>query len=254
LTLGFCQLKVTVITAVFNNKDTISDALDSLLAQTHPDIEMIVIDGASTDGTLEVFRSYQDRLSVLVSEPDLGIYDALNKGLLRTAGDVVGFLHSDDLLADTETLSTIAAAFADPDVDAVYGDLVYVRKDNCDQVIRYWQAGSFSRRKLAWGWMPPHPTLYLRRQVYERFGLFDTGYRIAADYDFMLRVLGSGIRVEYLPKVLVKMRVGGASNRSVANVLQKSREDYLALRKNRIGGIGALIWKNLSKLPQFIKR
>lgn len=247
-------LRISIVTAVFNNRDTVASALDSALGQDHDAVELVVIDGASTDGTLGVLAEYAARLSVLVSEPDSGIYDALNKGVQRATGDVIGFLHSDDLLADSGTLSRIAAVFTDPDVDAVYGDLLYVRKDNSRQVVRYWQSGSFSPTKLAWGWMPPHPTLYLRRQVYERFGLFDAQYRIAADYDFILRVLGGGIRVKYLPEVLVKMRVGGASNRSFSNILQKSREDLRALRNNRIGGIGALAWKNLSKLPQFFGR
>lgn len=247
-------MKLSIVTAVFNGKGTIADALGSLFAQTHPAIESIVIDGGSTDGTLDILRAQQDRLSVLVSEPDRGIYDALNKGIRLATGDVVGFLHSDDLLAAPDTLLRVAEAFADPGVDAVYGDLLYVRKASSERVVRYWRAGTFSRGKLAWGWMPPHPALYLRRQVYEHFGLFDTSYRITADYDFILRALGSGIRVEYLPEVLVKMRVGGTSNRSVANIMRKSYEDLRALRHNRIGGIGALAWKNLSKLPQFLKR
>jgi GT2 family glycosyltransferase len=145
----------------------------------------------------------------------------------------------------------VAAAFDDPTVDGVYGDLLYVRRNDSERVLRHWRAGRYSRGKLAWGWLPPHPALFLRRQVYERFGLFDTTYRIAADYDFMLRVLNSGIRVEYLPGVLVKMRVGGMSNRSLANVLRKSAEDYRALTTNHVGGLPALAWKNLSKLPQF---
>jgi glycosyltransferase len=249
------MIKISVITAVYNNRDTISAALDSALRQSGVDIDLVVIDGGSTDGTLEVLRSYTGRLDVLVSEPDQGIYDALNKGIQRASGDVVGFLHSDDLFAGAGVLSRVAAAFADPEVGAVYGDLVYVRKDNPDQVVRYWRAGVFSRRRLRWGWMPPHPTLYVRRHVYEQHGLFDTSFRIAADYDFILRTLGqAGVGVRYIPEVLVKMRVGGASNRSLRNILRKSSEDLRALRRNGVGGVGALMWKNLSKLPQFLGR
>lgn len=248
-------MKISIITAVYNNRDTIAQALDSVLAQDHPDVELIVIDGGSTDGTQAVLRAYADRLAVLVSEPDQGIYDALNKGIARARGGVVGFLHSDDLFADTGVLSRLAAAFADPGVCAVYGDLVYVRKDEPDQVVRYWRSGIFSARRLGWGWMPPHPTMYVRRNVYEQHGLFDTSFRIAADYDFILRLLGrEKRRVRYIPEVLVKMRVGGASNRSLRNIVRKSSEDLRALRSNRIGGVGALIWKNLSKLPQFLGR
>ena len=248
-------MKVSVITAVYNNLGTIAQALDSVLAQDHPDVELIVIDGGSTDGTQAVLRAYADRLAVLVSEPDQGIYDALNKGIARAGGGVVGFLHSDDLFADAGVLSRIAAAFAEPAVEAVYGDLHYVGKDNPEQVVRYWRAGEFAGRRLGWGWMPPHPTLYVRRSVYEQIGLFDTSFRIAADYDFILRLLGRKKRgVRYIPEVLVKMRVGGASNRSLRNIVRKSSEDLRALRSNRVGGVGALIWKNLSKLPQFLGR
>jgi glycosyltransferase involved in cell wall biosynthesis len=248
-------MKISVITAVFNNRDTIAEALDSALTQTHPDVELVVIDGGSTDGTVAVLQRYADRLAVLVSEPDHGIYDALNKGIARADGEVVGFLHSDDLFADIAVLSRIAAAFADPAVDAVYGDLLYVRKDDPSQVVRTWRADAFSPARLARGWMPPHPTFYVRRAVYERLGGYDTSYRIAADYDCVLRLLGKGGgRAAYIPEVMVKMRVGGASNRSLKNILQKSREDYRALRVNGVGGLRALAWKNLSKLPQFLKR
>jgi glycosyltransferase len=249
------NMKISVITAVYNSRDTIAEALDSALAQTHPDVELIVIDGGSTDGTREVLQGYADRLAVLVSELDHGIYDALNKGIARASGEVVGFLHSDDLFADASVLSRIAAAIVDPAVDAAYGDLLYVRKDDPSRVVRTWRAGAFTPGKLAHGWMPPHPTFYVRRAVYQRLGGYDTSYRIAADYDCMLRFLGKGgIRAVYIPEVLVKMRVGGASNRSLRNILQKSREDYRALRVNGVGGVWALVWKNLSKLPQFLRQ
>jgi glycosyltransferase involved in cell wall biosynthesis len=248
-------MKISVITAVYNNRDTIAQALDSVLAQTHPDVELIVIDGGSTDGTLAVLQGYDDRLAVLVSEPDRGIYDALNKGIARASGEVVGFLHSDDLFADAAVLARIGATFADPAVDAAYGDLLYVSKDDPSRVVRTWRSAAFSPARLARGWMPAHPTFYVRRAVYETLGGYDTRYRIAADYDCILRFLGKGgIRAAYIPQVLVKMRVGGASNRSLRNILQKSREDYRALRVNGVGGLGALAWKNLSKLPQFLKR
>jgi len=248
-------MKISVITAVYNNRETIAQALDSALAQTHPDVELVVIDGGSTDGTRAVLQGYADRLAVLMSEPDRGIYDALNKGISCASGEVVGFLHSDDLFADVAVLSRVASAFADPLVDAAYGDLLYVRKDDPGQVVRTWRSAAFSAARLAHGWMPPHPTFYVRRTVYERLGGYDTSYRIAADYDCVLRLLGKGgVCAAYIPEVLVKMRVGGASNRSLRNILQKSREDYRALRVNDVGGLAALAWKNLSKLPQFFKR
>ena len=146
-------MKISLITAVFNNRATLAEALDSALSQTHDEVELIVIDGGSTDGTLDVLRSYDNRLAVLLSEPDQGIYDALNKGIKRASGDVVGFLHSDDLFADVIVLERVVAAFSDLQVDAVYGDLQYVRKDNPDEVVRHWQAGVFSRIRLGWGWI-----------------------------------------------------------------------------------------------------
>jgi glycosyltransferase involved in cell wall biosynthesis len=243
-------LKISVITATYNAQASVAEALESVLSQSHPDVELIVIDGASKDFTMRVLERYT--INQLVSEPDNGIYDALNKGIKRATGDVVGFLHADDLFASTDVLANVAKVFENPDVDAVYGNLEYVSKENTKCVVRVWESGDFSLKNLKRGWMPPHPTLYLRRAWYERLGAFDTQYRIAADYDFMLRFLSQPtINIVYIPDVLVKMRVGGASNKSLKNLLRKSREDYAILRKNGIGGVGALIWKNLSKIPQF---
>jgi glycosyltransferase involved in cell wall biosynthesis len=243
---------VSVITAVFNRVETVGQALDSVQSQVGPDVEHVVIDGASTDGTLQVLESRRVGIAVLVSEKDAGIYDALNKGLARATGDVVGLMHSDDFFPDERVLEMVAAAFADPAVDAVYGDLDYVAKDDPERIIRRWRSGAYDPSKLAWGWMPPHPTLYVRRSVIEQWGGFDTSFRIAADYDQMLRYLAKGrIRLAYIPEVLVKMRVGGESNRSLSRIVRKSREDYRALRKNGVGGVGALVWKNFSKVGQF---
>jgi glycosyltransferase involved in cell wall biosynthesis len=246
------MLSISVITAVFNRADTIGQALDSVQTQTLANVEHVVIDGASTDGTVAVLESRRERISVLVSEKDAGIYDALNKGLGLATGDVVGLMHSDDFFADERVLEKVAAAFSDPNVDGVYGDLDYVAKDKSERIIRRWRSGPYDPTKLAWGWMPPHPTLYLRRSVIEKWGGFDTSFHIAADYDQMLRYLAKGrIRLAYIPEVLVKMRVGGESNRSLSRIVRKSREDYRALRRNGVGGVGTLAWKNLSKVGQF---
>lgn len=162
-------------------------------------------------------------------------------------------VHSDDFLAHPQVLERVAARFAETGADAVYGDLDYVSASDTTRVIRHWRSGAFTPQKLARGWMPPHPALFLRREVFERLGSYDTSYRIAADYDAILRYFGrGGICPAYLPEVLVKMRVGGESNRSLGRILRKSREDYRALRSNGVGGLGALVWKNASKLPQFI--
>jgi glycosyltransferase len=248
-------LKISVITAVYNRVATIGEALDSVRAQTWPDVEHVVIDGASTDGTLDQLQSRRNEIAVLISEPDQGIYDALNKGIARATGDVIGLMHSDDLYADENVLADVAAAFTDPQVDAVYGDLDYVAQDDTRRVIRRWRSGEYSPALLPRGWMPPHPTLYLRRQVIERWGVFDSSYRIAADYDAVLRYFGRGnIRPAYIPRVLVKMRVGGESNRSISRVLRKSREDYWALRTNQVGGLATLALKNVGKLGQFFRK
>ena len=248
-------MKISVVTVTFNCAETVADCLASVARQSYADREHLVIDAASTDGTLEVLQAQRQGLSALVSEPDAGIYFGLNKGLARASGDVLGLLHADDVFADSGVLARIAEAFADPAVDAVYGDLEYVSQSDPGRVVRHWRAGAFRPRRLRWGWMPPHPTLYLRRSLYDRFGVFDTRYRIAADYDLMLRMLSRlPGRVLYLPEVLVRMRLGGVSNRSLGKILRKSWEDYQALRANRIGGVGALAWKNLSKLPQFFRR
>lgn len=245
-------MKISIVTAVYRAEQTIGQAIDSVADQSYADVEHVVIDGNSPDGTLATIRRHQNDRMVVISEPDEGIYDALNKGIKRSTGDIVGLVHSDDYLAHPDVLKRIAAAFADPSVDAVYGDLDYVAKEDTSRIIRHWRAGAFDRRSLSKGWMPPHPTLYLRRQVFERFGYYDTSFGIAADYDAILRYFGTGaIRPVYLPEVLVKMRVGGESNRSLRKVWQKSREDYRALRRNQIGGIGTLAAKNFSKLPQF---
>ena len=248
-------LKISVITAVFNNRKTISNSIDSALSQAGVNVELIVIDGGSSDGTLDLLHGYTDRLAVLVSEPDNGIYDALNKGIRQATGEVVGFLHSDDIFESSTVLAKVAAAFRDPAIDAVYGDLVYVRHDDVSQVIRYWKSGPYDDAALSRGWMPPHPTFYVRRSVYGRLGGFDTRYRIAADYDTVLRFLAVGkIRAAYIPEVLVRMRAGGISNRSLKTIVRKSREDMDVLRRNKVGGFRTLAWKNLSKLGQFWKR
>jgi glycosyltransferase len=248
-------MKISVITAVYNNKETIRDALNSVLEQTYKDIEYIVIDGASTDGTLEIIKEYEDKIDTVVSEKDSGIYDALNKGISNATGDIICFLHSDDIYADKDVLSKVNNVFEKEQVDSIYGDLVYVKKENINKVVRYWKSGEFKQKKLQNGWMPPHPTFFVKREVYEKYGSFDTSFKIAADYDTVLRFLGvEKITTTYLPEVLIKMRLGGASNRSLENLKKKTKEDIKALKKNKIGGYRTILMKNISKLPQFLKK
>lgn len=244
--------KISVVTAVYNRVGTLGDALNSVAAQTHPDIEHVIQDGGSTDGTLDLIREKMRAGVSLVSEPDGGIYDAINKGIARCTGDVIGLMHSDDFFASDRILESVAQAMEDPAVEGVYGDLDYVAEADTSRVIRKWRSGEYTMRAVRHGWMPPHPTLYLRREVYERWGLYDTSFRIAADYDAMLRyMVKGGVRLAYVPEVFVKMRVGGESNKSIAKILRKSREDYRALRTNGVGGVGALAMKNFSKVRQF---
>lgn len=246
-------MKFSIITAVRNRASTLGDALDSLAAQSHGDYEHIVQDGGSSDGTLALLESRPDSRRRVVSARDGGIYDALNRAMAQAAGDVVGLLHSDDIFAHPDVLANVARLFDETGSDAVYGDLDYVAFDDLSRVIRHWKSGDYRPDKLRRGWMPPHPALFLRRKVIETWGGYDTSYRIAADYDSVLRYFGKGgITAAWLPEVIVKMRVGGESNRSLGRILRKSREDYRALRVNRVGGIGALAWKNFGKLGQFV--
>ncbi|TKF88862.1 glycosyltransferase [Vibrio breoganii] len=248
-------MKVSIITATYNSAKTISDTLRSLEEQTYQDIEYIIIDGASNDNTLEVIQSQCSRVSTVISENDKGIYDALNKGIKAATGDVVGFLHSDDLFAYPEAVQDIVDTFLKNDSQAVYADLEYVSKDDTDKTVRLWTSGDYARNDLKKGWMPPHPTFYMKRELYEEFGLFDLSFKIAADYDSLLRYLWvNKVSMAYLPKVLIKMRVGGASNRSLSNIIQKTKEDIKALKNSSLSWPQAILIKNLSKIPQFIKR
>ncbi len=246
-------MKVSIITIAYNSGRSIADAINSVLGQTYPNIEYIIVDGQSKDDTMDIVKSFGTRITKHISEPDKGIYDALNKGIRLAEGDVVGFLHSDDIFAGPDVIADVVALFSEKETDSIYGDLQYVYKNDTSRVFRNWKAGSFSMQKLRFGWMPPHPTFYVKKQVYDEYGLFNTDFRIAADYENMLRFLGKHrISTAYLPRVMVKMRVGGASNRSLKNIIQKSREDLRAMKINNFGNIITLAGKNFRKLNQFL--
>lgn len=248
-------MKISVITAVFNREETIGAAIASVRSQTYGDVEHVIQDGGSVDRTLEIVRKASAGSASIVSQHDYGIYDAINRGIARATGAVIGLMHSDDFYADNFVLSKVADAFDDPSIQGVYGDLQYVSASSSSRVVRHWRSGQFTRSRLKRGWMPPHPTLYLRREVFEEYGVYDTDFSIAADYDAILRYLAIGkIKLAYIPEVLVKMRLGGESNRSLERIIKKSCEDYRAIRKNQVGGIGTLALKNLSKIKQFIKK
>lgn len=249
-----CPMRISLITVSYNSSDTIAETLQSAARQSGVDVEHIVVDGASMDGTTALVRAHGAHVAAFVCEPDLGIYDAMNKGLGLATGDIVGFLNADDVYQDENVLADVAAAFA-AGADVVYGDLVYVDRDDIERTRRYWRAGRFRRRSLRFGWMPPHPTLYLSRQLVQRIGRFDRTMRIAADYDYMLRCLTQdGIRVRYVPRVMVRMRLGGASNGSLKALTRKFGEDFRALRRSGIGGAATVLCKTLRKLPQLLQR
>lgn len=221
-------MKISVVTVCFNSAMYIADALQSADRQTWRDREHLVIDGGSRDETLRIVESHAKPWRRVVSESDHGIYDAMNKGIRLAEGDVIGLLNSDDLYASDKVLETIAAVFTDPQVDACYGDLCYVRRDVPSAVVRYWRSSPFRPGVFATGWAPPHPTLFVRRHVYQRFGGFDLRHGTAADFELMLRLIEvQRIRTRHVPKVLVKMRTGGATG--WPNVMRQNVEIWRAL-------------------------
>jgi len=245
-------MRISIITATFNSEKTISKAVNSVKNQTFGNIEHIIIDGKSTDKTLEIIKQY-NHISKVISEKDEGIYYALNKGIKQASGDIIGFLHADDFFPNSEIIEKIAKTFADTKIDALYGNLQYVAQNNTEKIIRNWKSDKFDKKMLKKGWMPPHPTFYAKKELYNLYGSFNTNFKIAADYDLMLRFLKQDITTFYLPEIIVKMRVGGVSNRSLKTIIQKSTEDYKVIRNNKIGGIFTLLNKNFNKLSQFIK-
>lgn len=249
-------MKISIITVCYNSAETIGDTMRSVACQTHPDIEHIVVDGASTDDTLVIVRASPSRLSHLVSERDAGIYDAMNKGLGLATGDVVGFLNSDDIYSHGGVVAQIAAAMRPIAVDACYGDLVLVDAKRPSRILRYWQSRPHKAGMCARGWMPAHPTFYVRRDAYNKHGGFDTSFRIAADFEMSLRLLDvKGLRSVHLPEVLVRMRSGGESTRSVRAIVKGNLEAARACVKHGLpAGAGFFTRKLASKLPQLLRR
>jgi len=249
-------MKVSIVTATYNCGKTLKASLDSLARQTYKKIEHVIVDGASTDETLQIIEEYIAKVDYevkLISEPDEGVYDALNKGIKLATGDVIGLLHSDDMLASDRVIERIVDVLSSNDYDGCYGDIVYVDREDTSRVVRYWRAGNYDRKKLRLGWMPPHPTCFLKKSVYEKFGLFDTSYKIAADYDFMVRILyKGGIQLAYIPEVIIVMRSGGMSNKSLKNRILVFRENYMVMKKHGLPAFRALLVRTLSRIPQFV--
>lgn len=246
-------MKISIITVVYNGEKTIRDTLESVLNQTYPDVEYIIVDGNSGDSTLQIIQSYGDQIHHLVSEPDQGIYDAMNKGIKIASGDVVGLLNADDVYADNTVLSVVARKFTETQADAVYGDLVYVAQDNLAQVRRTWKAGKYGAGNFLWGWMPPHPTFFLKKEFYEKYGDFRLDMRSAADYELMLRMIHkNNIKLSYVQKILVRMRVGGVSNSTLKTRWIANRNDLKAWKVNRTRPYPfTVILKPIRKILQF---
>jgi glycosyltransferase len=244
---------ISIITATFNAEATLAQCIECVAGQSIG-VEHVLVDGGSRDATMDVVSAHRDSLAKVVSEPDQGIYDAMNKGIGMVTGDVVGILNADDFYAADDVLEAVRDCFADPQVAACYGDLLYVDGQDAGRVVRTWTAGSFAPRKFYWGWMPPHPTFFVRREVYEQFGTFSLSMGSAADYELMLRfLLRHGVQAAYLPRVLVHMRTGGVSNASLRNRLAANRMDREAWRAN---GLRPYPWtivaKPLRKVTQWL--
>jgi glycosyltransferase involved in cell wall biosynthesis len=248
-------MKVTIITATYNSSATIEDTLKSVASQDYPAVEHVIIDGLSKDDTLDKV-SHFSHVAKVVSEKDKGIYDAMNKGITLATGEVVGILNSDDFYSSSQILSRVVEIFQNTSCDAVYGDLVYVDKDDTDRVVRYWKSGQYKESAFKWGWMPPHPTFFVRKALYEKHGLFNLEMKTAADYELMLRMIHKGkAKLAYLPAILVKMRTGGASNQSMASRLRANADDKKAWEINGMKPYWFTLYlKPIRKITQYIFR
>lgn len=250
-------MKISIITITYNSAATVEDTIKSVVSQDYPELEYLIIDGKSKDKTLEIVDKYKDRISKVVSEKDKGLYDALNKGISHATGDVIGMLHSDDLYSASNVISKVAAVFKkDPSVEGVYADLVFVNRNDTNKVMRVWKSGLYEEDAFKKGWMPPHPTFFVRKEVYEKFGGFNTELKLSADYELMLRLIHKNkIKIAYLPEVIVKMRMGGISNVSFFVKLKANLEDKLAWRLNGIKpGMMTTFMKPLRKIKQYFTK
>ena len=246
-------MKVSIITTCYNREKTIAQAIESVLAQDYPNIEYIVVDGESTDNSLEVIRSYGSRISKIISERDSGMYEAINKGIKAATGEIVGLLHSDDFLIHNHIITEIVERFKETSADIVYGDGLFVDAGQTDKVIRDWCSGNYRRWKVRLGWLPLHPTVYMKRSAIEQYGLYNENYKIAADSDFLVRYLyKADLQVEYLGKYVIRMRMGGLSTDSQKRKAMWN-EDVRMFRENGFWGVPEKILKMGWKVPQFVK-
>lgn len=247
-------MKISIITISYNSEETIEDTILSVISQSYENIEYIIVDGGSTDNTLNIIEKYKDRIHTFVTEPDKGIYDAMNKGIRLANGELIGILNSDDFYADKNVITNIAKNINDH--DSIYADLVYVDRIDTDKVIRYWKSGEYKKDAFLKGWMPPHPTFFLKKNIYEKYGTYNLSLKSAADYELMLRVLHKeNISTTYYPEIITKMRVGGQSNASLSNRLKANKEDRKAWEINKMDPkFYSLYLKPLRKVSQFIRK
>lgn len=247
-------MRVSIITICYNSEATIRETITSVLSQSYSDIEYIIVDGKSKDGTCDIVRSFGDKISIFVSEPDKGIYDAMNKGVKLATGDIIGILNSDDFYADANVISDIVSTFKSTGAQGVYADLVYVDRENINKVTRTWKSGNYEEGKFLYGWMPPHPTFFVKRKVYETYGHYTTELRSSSDYEFMLRVIHKEkISIGYLPRVITKMRVGGQSNVTISNRRKANLEDKRAWEMNGLKPyFFTIALKPIRKIKQFL--
>ncbi len=243
--------KISIITVAYNAQNTIERCINSVLGQKFKNIEYIIIDGGSTDDTGKIINNYRDNIDVFISEPDNGIYDAMNKGIALATGDVIGTVNADDSFANDDVLCDIAKAFAEQDASILYGDLDYV--DSNGRIVRKWRSGKYNRGMFNWGWMPPHPTFYCKRSLFDKLDVYKLDYGSAGDYELMLRFIHlNNVNVYYLNKVLIKMIVGGVSNKSLNNRVQAMRFDFKAMRNNNVFlPVVTILLKPLRKMAQF---
>lgn len=246
-------MKISLITVTYNSEKYLEECIMSVIKQNYKNIEHIIVDGKSTDGTISIIERYSPNISKWISEKDKGIYHAINKGMQMATGDIIGLLNSDDILASSDVISTIVNCFTRNKVDSLYGDLVYVDQFDIGKVIRTWKGQNYNRERFKYGWMPAHPTFYFKRELIARLGAYESHYFTAADYELMARYLFlHNVSSMYLPKLIVRMRMGGASNCSIYLRLRANRRDYLAMKKNTIPfPLMASILKPARKLPQF---
>jgi glycosyltransferase involved in cell wall biosynthesis len=245
------DLIISIITVCYNAELTINRCLSSVISQKYKNVEYIIIDGQSTDGTLNIINQFKDRITIIKSEPDKGIYDAMNKGIKLASGHIIGMLNADDYFADETVLDDVAARFIQQDADIVYGDLDFVNENG--KIIRKWRSGNFSTGIFNWGWMPPHPTFYCKRQIFEQLGYYSLNYGTAADYELMVRFMHfNSIKAFYIKRVIVKMQIGGASNNSLKNRVKVLSFDYNAMKVNGILiPLMTLFLKPLRKVGQY---